>query len=127
MRDRDGQVEGRFESRFDPLARLRGFRVRADRAQGVGEDCGMLMRSLKKVSRDQSKIVEAWEAGAPDDVRGIAWVHGLKGGKLEIGVEHAAGRYLVDRWMRGGGLEMLRELGKVRIQSVVLRIGARGE
>ncbi len=113
--------------RFDPLSRLRGFRVRHDRGRGVSEDCDQLMRSLKRVSRDQSAAVEAWSTGAPDDLQSLGWVSGLKGGKLEIGVENAGARHRVDRWLRSGGLEMMRELGKVRIKSVVLRIGERPE
>jgi hypothetical protein len=120
--DRD---HGQEVERFDPLSRLRGFRVRGDRGRGVSDDCDQLMRSLKRVSRDQSAVVEAWATGAPDDLQSLGWVSGLKGGKLEIGVENAGARHRVDRWLRGGGLEMMRELGKVRIKSVVLRIGER--
>lgn len=111
--------------RFDPLARLRGFRVRADRGRGVQDDCEALMRSLERVSGDQLAAVNAWDASAPDDLRELGWVSGLKGGKLEIGVENAGGRHKVDRWLRSGGLETMREIGKVRIKSVVLRIGSR--
>ncbi len=122
----DGDRESGHEvGRFDPLSRLRGFRVRGDRGRGVSEECDQLMRSLKRVSRDQSAAAEAWATGAPDDLQALGWVSGLKGGKLEIGVENAGARHRVDRWLRGGGLEMIRELGKVRIKSVVLRIGER--
>ena len=120
---RDGGVEG--VQRHDPLVRLRGFRVRGERGRGIAEDCDGLMRSLKRVSRDQSAVGSAWETAAPDDLRELGWVTGLKGGRLEIGVENAGGRHRVDRWLRSGGLELMREMGKVRIKSVVLRIEAR--
>lgn len=112
--------------RADPLARLRGFRVRGDRGRGVQEDCEIFLRSLKRVSRDQSAIIAAWETAAPDDLRELGWILELKGGRLEIGVENAGARHRVDRWLRGGGLELIRELEKVRIKSVVLRIVERG-
>lgn len=120
----DGEAD-EVVRRGDPLTRLRGFRVRGDRGRGVEQDCEMLMRSLKRVSRDQSAVGAAWETAAPDDLRELGWVLGLKGGRLEIGVENAGARHRVDRWLRGGGLEMVRELGKVRVKSVVLRIGER--
>ncbi len=129
--DASGHVEGGdgggdgVVRRGDPLTRLRGFRVRGDRGRGVTDDCEMLMRSLKRVSRDQSAVGMAWETAAPDDLRELGWILGLNGGRLEIGVENAGARHRVDRWLRGGGLEMIRELGKVRIKSVVLRIGER--
>lgn len=120
-----GDGSGEVIRRGDPLTRLRGFRVRGDRGRGVTDDCEMLMRSLKRVSRDQSAVGAAWETAAPDDLRELGWILGLNGGRLEIGVENAGARHRVDRWLRGGGLEMVRDLGKVRIKSVVLRIGER--
>jgi len=118
----DGEIK-----RHDPLDRLRGFRVRADRGRGVGEDCEGVLRGLERVSRDQAAIVGAWESGAPDALRKFAWVSGIKAGRLEIRVENAGARHRVDRWLRSGGLEMIRETGKVRVKSVVLVIGGRGQ
>jgi len=112
-------------TRHDPLVRLRGFRVRAERGRGISEDCAGVMRSLERVSKDQSAVGGAWETTAPDELRELGWVIGLKGGRLELGVENAGARHRVDRWLRGGGLELMREIGKVRIKSVVLRIEAR--
>lgn len=117
--------ESQEPARHDPLARLRGFRVRAERGRGISEDCAGVMRSLERVSKDQSSVGGAWETTAPDDLRELGWVIGLKGGRLELGVENAGARHRVDRWLRGGGLELMREIGKVRIKSVVLRIAAR--
>ena len=120
MDERDGH-DGEIK-RHDSLDRLRGLRGRGDRGRGVGGDCDALMRSLKRVSRDQGAVVDAWGAGVPDDLRDVAWVVGLKNGRLEVGVSSAAVRYRVDRWLGTGGLELIREIGKVRVKSVVLRI-----
>lgn len=123
----EGDGQDREIPRHDPLDRLRGFRVRGDRGRGVGEDCEGVLRGLARVSRDQAAVVGAWDRGVPDDLRELAWVSGIKAGRLEIGVENAGARHRVDRWLRGGGLEIIRETGKVRVKSVVLRIGERGD
>ena len=112
--------------KHDPLTRLRGFRVWPGRARGIEEDCAGLMRSLTKVSKEQAAVGAAWETAAPDELRDLGWVMGVSGGRLEIGVENAGARHKVDRWLRSGGLEMIRELAKVRIRSVVIRIGEKG-
>ena len=80
------------------------------------------MRSLERISRDHGRVVEAWGVSAPDDLKASAWVTGIKHGKLEIGVNNAAIRHRVDRWLRSGGLETIRDVGKVRIKAVTLRI-----
>jgi len=124
MGDRDEHVDGEGEiKRFDPLTRLRGFRVWPGRARGIEEDCEGLMRSLTKVSKEQAAVGAAWETAAPDELRELGWVLGISGGRLEIGVGSAGARHKVDRWLRSGGLELIRELARVRIKSVVLRIG----
>jgi len=81
------------------------------------------MRSLTKVSKEQAAVGAAWETAAPDELRELGWVIKIAGGRLEIGVENAGARHKVDRWLRSGGLELIRELAKVRIKSVMLRIG----
>lgn len=127
-RDEQKQIDehGGEIKKHDPLTRLRGFRVWPGRARGIGEDCAGLMRSLTKVSKEQAAVGAAWETAAPDELRDLGWVMGVSGGRLEIGVENAGARHKVDRWLRSGGLEMIRELAKVRIKSVVLRIGEKG-
>jgi len=126
MSGRDEHVEHDGEiKKHDPLTRLRGFRVWPARGRGIEEDCEGLMRSLTKVSKEHAAVGSAWETAAPDDLRDLAWVMGVKGGRLEIGIENAGSRHKVDRWLRSGGLELIRELGKVKIKSVSLRIGER--
>ncbi len=117
--------DNRAIQQHDPLTRLRGFRVWGDRGRGVQEDCDGLLRSLTRVSRDHAAIGSAWETAAPDDLRELGWIIGIQGGRLEIGIENAGARHRVDRWLRSGGLELIREIGKVRVKSVVLRIGER--
>ncbi len=119
--------DGMVPQRMDPLARLRGFRVRQERGRGMGDEYERLMRSLSRVSLEHSAVGSAWETAVPDELRDCAWMIRIKGGRLEVGVSNAGARHRVDRWLRTGGLELVRGLAKVSVKSVVLRVGERDE
>jgi hypothetical protein len=108
--------------RVDPLDRLRSMRVRPDRARDLHDDVSMHMKSIRKVSRAESAIAQAWEAAAPDAIASRCTLIGMKAGRVEIGVPDAPTRYQTDRWLRGGGLNELSALAKIPIRGVRLQI-----
>lgn len=82
------------------------------------------MKSLRKVSRTESALLNAWSAAAPDQLTACCVPIGVRGGRLEIEVPNASVRFQADRWLRSGGLAELSALAKVPIAGVRLRIGS---
>ena len=119
---------GRRESSLDQAAldRLRGFRVRADRARSLDLDCAELMKRVQRVSDEHDRVSGALETGIPDALRGSCWVESVQRGRVTLGVADAAARHGVERWVRSGGLATMRDLAKVSITRVTTRIVSRG-
>ncbi|MHA7814349.1 MAG: hypothetical protein ACX94C_13280 [Phycisphaerales bacterium] len=108
--------------RTDPLDRLRSMRVRPDRARDLNDDISAQMKSIRKVSRAESAIAQAWSAAAPDMIAERCSLIGMKAGHVEVGVPDAPTRYQADRWLRSGGLSELSALAKIPIRGVRFRI-----
>jgi hypothetical protein len=109
---------------IDPLDRLRSMRVRPDRARDLSMDMQAQLKSLRKVSRTESALIEAWRTAAPDDLARACTPKGLRAGYLEITVPDASVRFRVDRWLRSGGQRELSALAKTPVRGVRLLIGA---
>jgi len=110
--------------RVDPLDRLRGLRVRPERARDLSSDMQTQMKTLRKVSRTESSLLSAWSAAAPDQLAQSCVPIGIRAGRFEIEVPDASMKFQADRWLRSGGLAELSALAKVPIAGVRLRIGA---
>lgn len=87
---------------MDPLERARRYRVKADRASGLGADIEALRRAVRRRSGAEEAAQRAWEAVRPGGVDGVAVV-GLRRGVLELRAPDAGVRYRLDRWLRSGG------------------------
>ncbi|MBO6740070.1 MAG: DUF721 domain-containing protein [Phycisphaerales bacterium] len=111
--------------RLDPLDRLRTMRVRPERARDLHEDMATQMKSIRKVSRAESAIAQAWSAAAPDAIADRCTLIGIKAGQVEIAVPDAPTRYQADRWLRSGGLMELSALAKIPVRGVRFRIVSR--
>ena len=109
----------------DPLSRLRGFRVYAQRARGLEDDMALQMQAMKKISQAESAASEAWMTVAPDQILDCTAISGLKAGKLIVLVPSAAHRYLVDRWLSSGGLSELQALARVPIRGIDIKIDSK--
>lgn len=102
----------------DALDRLRGLRVRPDRARSLGDDLRMQIGSIKKISHAESAAIDAWNTVVPDDVAPHCSASGMKAGKLVVEVPSAAARFMADRWLRSGGLVELKALARVPIRGI---------
>lgn len=111
--------------RLDPLGRLRSMRVRPDSARDLHDDVSSQMKSIRKVSRAESALSQAWSAAAPDAIADRCELIGIRAGQVEIGVPDAPTRYQADRWLRSGGLSELSALAKIPIRGVRFRIVSR--
>jgi hypothetical protein len=109
---------------IDPLDRLRSLRVRPDRARDLQSDMAAQLKVLRKVSRTESALIDAWNTAAPDELTKHCKPLGLKAGRLEISVPDAAQKFQADRWLRSGGLAELSALAKVPLRGVRLHVGA---
>lgn len=81
------------------------------------------MKQLRKTTRAESAAIEAWETVAPDGIRDMCRVGGLKAGKLVLLVASSSQRFVLDRWLGSGGLDELRALARVPLRGVEVRIG----
>lgn len=79
------------------------------------------MKTIRKVSRAESAIAQAWDAAAPDTIASRCMLIGMKAGHVEVGVPDAPTRFQADRWLRGGGLGELSALAKIPIRGVRFR------
>ena len=109
----------------DALDRLRGYRVRPDRARSIEDEINRQIGDIKKISRTESAAIDAWNTAAPDEVTEHCRVGGMKAGKLIVLAPGSAQRYLADRWLRSGGLGELQALARVPIRGVDIRIDAK--
>ena len=89
------------------------MRLRPERARDLHDDVSSQMKTIRRVSRAESALAQAWSAAAPDALAERCELIGIKAGHAEIGVPDASTRYQADRWLRGGGLGELSALAKI--------------
>ena len=106
------------------LSRLRGFRVRPDRAVAIGGLVDVVRREAARNRRQAGSFVEAWESVIPSPLVETTRVKGLRGGVARVGVRDAAARYELDAGLRGGWLGELRLACGQPVRSVRLEIDA---
>lgn len=107
----------------DPLDRLRQMRVRPDRARDLSADMQAQLKTIRKVSRTESSLIQAWNTAAPDSLASRCKPKGVRAGRLEIIAPDSSTRYELDRWLRAGGERELSALAKVPIRGVRVQIG----
>lgn len=122
--NKDQSSSSQPDRKPNPLDRLRGHRVYADRARSIVDDIASEMRTMKKVSKNESAATQAWTTVVPDLINDCSQIAGLKAGKLIVHVPSAAHRHVVDRWLKSGGFREFQALARVPIQGVTLKINA---
>lgn len=121
---RSSHTPAQTPRRVDPLDRLRSLRVRPERARDLGDDMQLQMKALRKVSRAEAALQQAWEAAAPDDLVRRCTLAGIRAGKVIVHVPDAPTRYRAQQWLRGGGLGELSALAKIPIRGVQFQLVA---
>jgi hypothetical protein len=97
--------------RRDPvqaLSILREHRSLRDPAADLSREVGRLARDLRALQRRADSVEDALAAALPEGLRGKARVVRLLRGVLTLSVPEGPARFVLDRWLRSGGLDALR-------------------
>lgn len=102
------------------LDRLRKHRTGGRRDDSLRGDVERLARAVTKRQGNAGAIAAAWETAAPRlGDAAVGEVSSLSpGGVLRVRVPDAAARYVLDTWLRGGGLETIRQKSGTTIRRV---------
>lgn len=87
----------------DPIQRLRGWRVKPDRATPLASIIPQVFKS--QVERPYKQLVgvaEAWDTHVPPAIAEYTQLVSLQRGVLLVGVDSSARLYELDRLLRGG-------------------------
>lgn len=107
------------------LAKLRSYRVPPTPDRSITSEIGRIAKEVRRTDRGLAKVEEVWAAAAPDALRNLARPVAFKAGVLELACAAAAVRFEVDRWLQGGGREVLEKTLGSAIFRVSFTSGAR--
>ena len=116
----------------DPLQRLRAMRVRPKPDLSIGSLVERQTKQLHRRLTASQRATAAWNEAAPESIRAVAAVAGLTRGELRIRPRHASGRFLLQRWLAGGGERAIIDAARGAVSVVKLagvgtpRRGGRG-
>ncbi len=102
------------------LATLRGYRTKADPDRSIAPEVDRLRAVYKRLARDGDDIASAWDRAVPERYRGRAAVVGCTRGVLTIRCRSASDRYALDRWLRAGGEQAVRDEARAAVKRVKL-------
>jgi hypothetical protein len=102
------------------LNSLREHRVRPGVDHSIAGPIARLRATLERQVRDGDDVSAAWDRVVPEHLRGRAAVVGCKGGVLTIRCRSASDRYTLDRWLRGGGEQAVRDAARSMVKRVRL-------
>ncbi len=100
------------------LERLRGHRNWPDRAAGLGGEAAAAAKDAKSRARAVGGIAAAWAVCVPDDLRGACELVSCTNGVVTVRAGDATARYVLERWLRGGGEKTLRETAEAAVKRV---------
>ena len=103
------------------IEKIRSLRVREPRDTRAAGAVGELRDRLEREVKQAGGMGEAWRTVSPDNLRDRARVVSFRRGVLTIATPDAGTRYLVERWLRGGGRQMLAGCAPGTIKKVVVR------
>ena len=102
------------------LKNLRGHRVKEGPDRSIAGPIARLRAQFERQVRDGGDVSAAWDRVVPERLRGRAAVVGCKGGVLTIRCRSASDRYTLDRWLRAGGEQAVRDAARSAVKSVRL-------
>jgi hypothetical protein len=106
------------------IERRRSY-VRRSRDVALGRDLERVQRDARAAVRRETSLQTAWRHAAPPDVAARARPRSFRAGVLTLGVADQAGKYLVDRWIKGQGRVALGAALSAVVTRVVIRVGPR--
>ena len=72
--------------------------------------------------KDGDDVAAAWDRVVPGHLRGRAAVLGCRSGVLSIRCRSASDRFALDRWLRGGGEQAVRDASRSTVKRVKLTL-----
>lgn len=102
------------------LHSLRTHRARPQADRSIAEEVARAQKKYQRLAQDGDGIAGAWDRTVPERFRGRAAVVGCTGGVLTIRCRSASDRFGLDRWLRGGGEQAVREAARVTLKRVKL-------
>jgi hypothetical protein len=104
---------------LDTLRRHRGVRAGPPT---LGDEIKRQAAALGRQHRSLHGLGAAWGEVVPPEIGGTVQIQSLRRGVLTVKATDSAGAYVLDRWLRSGGLEALRAraataLARVKIVS----------
>lgn len=109
------------------INRLRELRVRPAPDRCAARTIDTVRDDLRKRVQATGGIIEAWRTVVPDNLRDRAFLQTFQRGVLMIDTPDASTRYLLQRWLRGGGQRMLAGCSPATIKKIVVRIAAQAD
>lgn len=100
------------------LGRVRGYRVRPDRVEGLGAEIERASRAVRKRTDAEQAAADAWDAVVPDEFRERATFVTVKRGVVTVRVPDAGVRYRLEAWVRGGGQASYAGIAKTAVSRV---------
>jgi len=99
---------------------LRENRAKPPADRSIADPVSRARLKYQRLAKDGDGIASAWDQTVPEKFRGRAAIAGHKDGVLTIRCRSASDRFGLDRWLRGGGEQALREAARVTLKRVKL-------
>lgn len=82
---------------------IRGSRVPRERDLSIAAEVRALASAAGAGARGKERVEAAWASVAPASVARVGRIGAVTGGVVTVVCASAAERFVVDRWLRGGG------------------------
>jgi hypothetical protein len=106
------------------LETLRRSRSLPPGATPIGPMVAAILREARPAQRRAATALDVWRSVAPAAIAALVTRVESSGGVLKLTPKAGSGRFIIDRWLRSGGLSALRG-GGAGVSSVRI-VGAKG-
>lgn len=107
------------------LDKLREWRKPYAKSLSLGPAIEKVASEARQADRGLSRVLEAWEAVAPEELATCCRPISLRAGMLEIACDSSAATYEVNRWLQSDGVAALAREGvpvlRVRLMGTSLQ------
>lgn len=103
------------------IEKIRSLRVRPPRDAAAAGAVGELRDKLEREIKQTGGMGEAWRTVVPSELLAKTKLKSFARGVLTVEVADTSTRYLLERWLRGGGRQMLAGCAPVTVTRVAVR------
>ncbi|MBS0197732.1 MAG: DUF721 domain-containing protein [Planctomycetes bacterium] len=105
------------------LQRLRRFKAKVAPDLSLHEDVTALYKNFAKQQKTVGELDDMWREIAPGEFADRATIQKIgSNGVLTIRVADSATQYEFDRWLRGGGLNHIKQRCRTEIKSIKIEL-----